>query len=110
MKTEYIKGYFKPTKEAEKKLNDPPLRWLKPLRKAARQEDSCGLCNCELDEENVQLQTCLHKFCLACFDNLPFDTESFPIKCPLCGEKLSLVDLRATFPNQNINRMKSLAP
>ena len=22
MKTEYIKGYFKPTKEAEKKLND----------------------------------------------------------------------------------------
>jgi len=103
-------GHDKALDDAEKKLNDTPLRWLKPLRTAAKQEDNCGLCKCELDEENVQLQKCLHKFCLACFDNLPFDTESFPIKCPECLEKLSLVDLRATFPNQNINRMKSLAP
>jgi hypothetical protein len=63
---------------------------------ALKNSTDCSICWGEL-KEGYRLQLCEHRFCTACISKSIVtvfgDKTQFPIGCPQCMKKISLIDL-----------------
>jgi hypothetical protein len=62
-----------------------------------------------VDDDNIQMQTCLHRVCRECCRSWPIDSSQFPINCPSCSTHLSLIDIHNVFEITRVGKIKSLA-
>jgi len=69
----------------------------------------CVICYCEVDDDNIQMQTCLHRACRECCKSWPIESSQFPIKCLSCSTYLCLSDIYNVFDSMRVGKIKSLA-
>eukprot|EP00300_Choanocystis_sp_HF-7_P020017 c20485_g1_i4.p1 GENE.c20485_g1_i4~~c20485_g1_i4.p1 ORF type:complete len:682 (+),score=124.20 c20485_g1_i4:797-2842(+) len=97
-KTLIVSGSERGIEDIKEQLSD--MLFKKHVQKShAPKEGDCPLCMDELDQDNVELQLCGHRFCKDCIEQIG---GTFPAVCPAenCGVELAWRDILTVVPEQ----------